>query len=222
MNAEERWLKRVAELIETTRNLHRNAPRTGENLIQIGSEELWRVLVSALQATRSICSEASPHYQELLELRNDFRAGNTFETQKFLGILCAVEDDLRNGMLVNIQEMVMAEVFDDLVEMATYLLKQGYHLPAVAITGAVLEDTLRKLCQKHKVLWGGESSINKLNTELYKANVYDKAQFGQVEAWGKLRNKVDHGDFKSVDDVDRNDVRRMIDGLRDFVVKHLT
>ncbi len=222
MNVKEKGLKRVAELIETTRNLHKNASRTGGDLIQIGSDELWGVLVSTLQANRSICSEASPHYQELLELRKDFRIGNPFETQKFLGILHAVEDDLRNDMLVDIQEMVTAEVFDDLVDMAIYLLEQGYHLPSVAIAGAVLEDTLRKLCLKYKIPWTGDSSISKLNLELYKASIYDKAQFGQIDAWGKLRNKVDHGDFKDGAEVDRNDVRRMIDGLRDFVIKYLT
>jgi hypothetical protein len=58
----------------------------------------------------------------------------SFETQKFIGILRAIEDDLRNGMLVNIQEMVTAEVFDDMMDMAEYLLEQGYHLPSVAIS----------------------------------------------------------------------------------------
>lgn len=222
MNVKDKGLKRVIELIEVTRNLRSESPRSKDGLLQIAREDLWHVLTSALQTTRSLCSDESPHYQELIELRQRFRDGAPFDSDKFLGILRAVEDDLHSGMLVSIQEIVTAEVFDDLTDMATYLIEQGYHLPSVAIAGAVLEDTLRKLCHKHKVVWTGDSTINKLNTELYKANVYDKAQFGQVEAWGKLRNKVDHGDFKNVEEIDRNDVHRMVDGLRDFVVKHLT
>ncbi|MBI3741648.1 MAG: hypothetical protein HY257_07825 [Chloroflexi bacterium] len=222
MNAKDKGLQRVAELIESIRILRSESPRSTEGVLQVAKEELWHLLTSAIQTTRSLCSDESPHFQELTELRQVFRNGEPFDSDKFIGILRAVEDDLRSGMLVSIQEIVTAEVFDDLADMATYLLEQGYQLPSVSIAGAVLEDTLRKLCHKHKVAWVGDSAINKLNTELYKANVYDKAQFGQVDAWCKLRNKVDHGDFKDANEVDRNDVRRMIAGLRDFVIKYLT
>jgi hypothetical protein len=158
----------------------------------------------------------------LIKIRKEFRSGKPLDSDKFIGVLLAVEDDLRNGMLVNIQEMVTAEVFDDMMDMAGYLLEQGYHLPSVAIAGAVLEDTLRKLCEKSSISWEGDSSISKLNVALYKANIYDKVQFSQVDAWGKLRNKVDHGDFKAASEVDPNDVEQMVSGLRNFVFKHLT
>jgi hypothetical protein len=62
--------------------------------------------------------------------------------------------------------------------------------------------------------------ISKINTELYKANVYDKVVYGEVEAWGKLRNKVDHGDFAAPSDVDRRSAERMVEGVRDFVLKY--
>jgi hypothetical protein len=152
---------------------------------------------------------------------DEYKHTNTIQTDKWLGILHAVADDLRSGMLSNVQELVAAEVFTDLSEMADYLVGQGYQLPAIAVTGAVLEDALRRICQKSGITWDGDSSIAKLNTELYKANVYDKAQHGQVDAWGKLRNKVDHGNFANAEEISINDAKRFINGLRDFVMKYL-
>jgi hypothetical protein len=86
----------------------------------------------------------------------------------------------------------------------------------------VLEDALRKLCEKDCIVWDGDSSISKLNIALYKANVYDKVQFSQVDAWSKLRNQVDHGSFEIPEKVDRNQAKQMVVGLRNFVFKHMS
>jgi hypothetical protein len=39
---------------------------------------------------------------------------------------------------------------------------------------------------------------------------------------GKLRNDIDHHNFTNPSDIGPKDVKRMIDGIRDFVVKYLT
>jgi len=214
-------LKRIEDLITVAEGFRTEALRSPNQTAILSNEDLWRFLMSALQTTRAICSESSPHYQELKACKDSYRDGSALNLSQCIGILRAISDDLAAGMLVSIREMVTAEVFDDLIDMANHLLEQGYHLSSIAIAGAVLEDTLRKLCQKHLISWEGDSSINKLNTALYKANIYDKAQFGQLDAWGKLRNKVVHGDFKNANEVDSKDAQRMIDGLRDFITKHL-
>jgi hypothetical protein len=84
----------------------------------------------------------------------------------------------------------------------------------------VLESSLRDLAKSQQVTWTGTSGISKLNTELYKANVYDKVVWAEVEAWGRLRNQVDHGDFATPDDVDTGAATRMVDGVRHFVLKY--
>jgi DNA-binding protein Fis len=155
------------------------------------------------------------------KVRERYVTGDNLSLDDCTGLLRSAYNDLQTGMLSDIRHLALAEVFDDLLEMAQYLADEGYQLPAAAIAGAVLEDTLRKLTAKHGVAWTGSSGISKLNTALYTNSVYDKAQSGQVEAWGKLRNKVDHGDFKDPAEVNVNDVRRMIEGVRDFIVKYL-
>ena len=90
----------------------------------------------------------------------------------------------------------------------------------MAVTGAVLESNLRSLANSRRVVWAGNSSITKINAELYKASAYDKVVFAEIEAWGRLRNQVDHGDFTGPQDVDRGASIRMVDGVRDFVLRY--
>jgi hypothetical protein len=220
-NAKDFAIRRIDDLISTAEGFLAGAPASSEKPVVLSKEQVWRFLPSALQTIQAVCSESSPHYRALNEFSDVFKKGGLLEVASCIGILRAAADDLRSGMLADIRELVAAEVFDDLLEMAEYLLGEGYRLPACAIAGAVLEDTLRKLCKKHLVSWVGHSSISKLNAELQRAKIFDVAQAGQIEAWGKLRNKVDHGDFKSAVEIDPNDAQRMIGGLRDLVVKYL-
>ena len=121
---------------------------------------------------------------------------------------------------MDLRQLVTAETFGDVLEGASYLLEEGHHLPAVALAGAVLESSLRALAKARDVTWTGPSSISRINTELYKANVYDKVVHGEIEAWGKLRNKVDHGDFSTPSDIDAVIAKRMLEGVRYFVATH--
>ncbi len=184
--------------------------------------EMWRFLVSSLQTVLSACGRESRHYRELDRCREQFVAPNdpSLDLDSCRGVLEAARDDLQAGMLADLRQLVVAEAFGDLLESATHLLEEGHHIPAVAVAGAVLESGLRTLAKDRQVPWSGSSSITKINTELYKASVYDKVVFGEIEAWGKLRNLVDHGDFAGPQDVETGQAKRMVEGVRDFALRY--
>lgn len=184
--------------------------------------EMWRFLISSLQTVRSACGQDSPHLRELERCREQFAAKTdpALDLDSCRGALEAARDDLAAGMLDDLRQLVTAEAFGDLVETAAHLLEEAHHLPAIAITGAVLESSLRALASAKNIGWTGTSSITKLNMELYKANVYDKVVFAEIESWGKLRNKVDHGDFENPGEVDQGSAKRMLEGVRDFVLRY--
>lgn len=96
---------------------------------------------------------------------------------------------------------------------------RDFSAPKSAIAGAVLESSLRTLATSKGISWSGNSTISKLNTSLYSAGVYDKVVYGEIEAWGKLRNRVAHGDFETPSQIDFGSAERMIDGVQDFVLK---
>jgi hypothetical protein len=189
--------------------------------LKISSVELWRFLISSLQTVSTACGKESPHYREMEACRTSFlQDGKGLSLDRCLGVLQAALDDFVAGMLMDLRQLVSAETYGDVLESAAHLLEEKYHLPAIALAGAVLESSLRELARGKSVSWTGNSGISKINTALYSANIYDKVVHGEVEAWGKLRNKVDHGDFANPSDIDVPTAYRMVDGVRHFVAKY--
>lgn len=119
------------------------------------------------------------------------------------GILCAVKYDIENGLVDDIKGLLQADIFSDFLEMAEHLLDEGYKDPAAVVVGAVLEDSLRKLCDKHEILTknnnGKPLTIDPLNTALTKNGVYDKLVSKQITSWADLRNSAAHGEFGKYD-----------------------
>jgi hypothetical protein len=137
-------------------------------------DELWRFLISSLQTVGAACGKDSPHFRELERCRELFVTDGNLPLDPCRGALKAARDDLDAGMLTDLRQLVTAEAFGDLLETAAHLIEEKHHLPAAALAGAVLESSLRTLAISKQVSWSGTPSISKLNTELYKAKVYDK------------------------------------------------
>jgi hypothetical protein len=186
---------------------------------RVPNSELWRFLLSSLQTIEKTCGANSPHARELERCREQYVRSGSLDLDSCAGVLYAARDDLRAGMLQDIRQIATAEAFGDLLEAAAHLLEEMHHLAAVPICGAVLESSLRDLAVRKGVEWTGPSSITKLNMLLYKAGAYDKVVFGEIEAWGKLRNQVAHGNFTQPEDVDSGAARRMLEGVREFVLR---
>lgn len=60
------------------------------------------------------------------------------------GILGALRADYEAGNLQSVIELVHADIFADFLNMADYLLQQGYKDPAAVVIVSVLEEHLRK------------------------------------------------------------------------------
>jgi hypothetical protein len=106
------------------------------------------------------------------------------------------------------------------MEMAEHLLDQGYKDPAAVITGSVLEEHLRKLCDKHGIIvsqGGKPKKADALNAELAGANVYSKLDQKNVTAWLDLRNKAAHGKYG---EYTKDQVALLIQSVRDFITRN--
>ena len=80
-----------------------------------------------------------------------------------------------NSLLAKFHELVHADIFTDFLEMADYLLEEGYKDPAAVLAGGTLEEHLRKLCHKKNIEIMKDDSHYKtadsLNANLAGANV---------------------------------------------------
>jgi hypothetical protein len=120
-----------------------------------------------------------------------------------------------------VESEIHADIFADFLEMADYLLQQGYKDPAAVVIGSVLEAHLRKLCGKHGIPVskpdGSPKKADTLNSELAAGAVYSKLDQKSVTAWLDLRNQAAHGNYK---DYTKEQVVLMLQGVRDFSARH--
>ena len=136
------------------------------------------------------------------------------------GILLALRSDYLAGYLDDIQELVHASVFADFLEMADHLLNEGYKDPAAVLAGGVLEEHLRKLCEKNGIdteSAGSPKKADMLTSQLTEAGAYEKLDQKSVTAWLDLRNKAAHANY---DEYAKEQVASMTQGIRDFLTRH--
>jgi hypothetical protein len=136
------------------------------------------------------------------------------------GILKALCSDYTAGNLQSVTELIHADVFSDFIEMAEYLLQQGYKDAAAVITGCVLEEHIRKLCDKNNLPVMQNQKPKKadtLNADLAGAAVYSKLDQKNVTAWLDLRNKAAHGNYG---EYTKDQVALLIQSVRDFITRH--
>lgn len=148
--------------------------------------------------------------------------GRRSEAEGGYRLLQTVREDFQMGYLHSVRELINAEVFSDFIEMAEYLLADDYKDPAAVLGGAVLEEHLRKLCDKNAISLtapdnkGGtrQKRAAELNDDLAKAGVYTKVQQKLVTGWQGIRNEAAHGNFAAYNS---EEVRGMLSGVTAFV-----
>ena len=128
-----------------------------------------------------------------------------------VGILKGVQHEIQNGLLINFRSLIQAEIFADFLEMAEYLLGEGYKDASAVLLGAVLEDSLRKIADSNGIdtvnTQGKPLSIEPLNVSLRKNEVYGPLVQKQITSWANLRNDAAHGHH---DRYDRDQTKQML------------
>ena len=101
--------------------------------------------------------------------------------------MSALRDDVANGYLRRQADLVAADVFGDFLDMAEYLLDNGYFHPAASLIGAVLEDGLRRLARGADLGVKSKDDLGSLNGRLAERKVYSNLErsgsaFGRTSA----------------------------------------
>ncbi len=232
MNAKEKlFIKQIEEIIKMytkyVSSLKDGSPVLKKKSFKyVKGDILSNVLISRIMNTIvRITGKESEYYKQAIEILNNTEINRPLERlYRLISVLVGLHEDLKAGYLKSLSELIHADVFSDYIEMAEYLLEEGYKDPAAVITGSTLEEHLRKSCIKNGidigVIAGGKTRPKKadtLNSELAKQNVYSKLEQKNVTAWLDLRNKAAHGHYNEYDD---NQVKQMISGVRDFILRN--
>ena len=187
MKVEQSIIKRFQELIDResqimeTRELDDEAEHNGKDFTvppsydYVDAELVTQWGTSSLHLLKEVFGSESDQYSSFKVLcpqRFDSPRG-TKTFKKALGILKAAKDDVEHGYLFDTRVLIEAEVFSDFLEQAEHPCERGYYAPAAVVAGSVLEDGLRKLCQRNTVSLPANTTIDPMNVELAKAGVYN-------------------------------------------------
>jgi HEPN domain-containing protein len=107
--------------------------------------------------------------------------------------------------------LAKAEVLSDAISQAKELLQAGYKDPACILARVALESTLKDLCDHRGITYG---KLEKMNSDLCKANAYNMAKQKQITAWAEIGNKAAHGDWNQYTE---HDASAMVQGVETLV-----
>lgn len=226
MNSKNLFLKQLEEILEEFKTV--SAKSQYDDLSDIAEGvEVAALITKSLATIERIVGNKSEYYNSLnIAYEKKYSHGNSGLKLKYIiGIVKALNDDLTNGYLLSLKELIHADVFSDYIEMADYLLSEGYKDPAAVITGSTLESHLRKLCSKNSIPVESENANGKLvakkadllNSELAKKEIYNKTYQKQITAWLDLRNNAAHGKY---DEYGNAEVKLMISGIMNFLLTY--
>jgi len=137
------------------------------------------------------------------------------------GALEGLRADIAAERLDEYEELIRADVFADFLEMAQHLLDESYKDAAAVLVGGVLEEHLRKLCDKAGVPTnmptGQAKKPSAMNVDLKKAGVFNNLDEKSVTAQLELRNNAAHGKHG---EYSKEEVRLMLETVRDLIRRH--
>jgi hypothetical protein len=207
----------VNDLVEVGLRLHRHASTSDSGIEGDELAELAMWVTRLGQLIRKLYGEKSQHfasYHKALSTNNFYNLHSNYYdhfTQMF-GVAKAIQHDLTHGLLVDFKSLVQAEVFADFLEMGEYFL----------VIGSVLEDALRKLCERASLPLAADSgkqlTIDPLNSQLARAEIYSKLIQKQITTWAHVRNKAAHGEYS---EYTLEQVKMMLLFVQGFTSEHL-
>jgi hypothetical protein len=205
MNINERVIKRIEDLIL----IGQEAADTDEFQLTVQFKMGVENLIDQIFDAKSV-------YVQTIKNLNDDEDIYRYFCEHYLGIIKAIKDDLTSD-LFNVKALIEAEMFDDFLSQAEYLIDSNYYQPAAVIIGCVLEDGLRKLCFKHDIELSNRPKLDLMNSQLAKQGVISKQTQKFITAYSDLRNQAAHGKWN---EFTQEDVERFIDWTRSFMERY--
>jgi hypothetical protein len=169
----------------------------------------------------------STHFKRL---RDEIDQLNPRSCSGLIAYIKALAVSYRAGMFDDAaMRAAEAEITIDYMTQAENLLTgagtgQFAYVPAAVLVGAILEDRLRRLCQRQNPPISILRSNNQKKVlsdyidDLKRAGVYDEVKAKQLRDWANIRNAAAHGNF---DQFNKQDVEAMIEGVKTFLADYL-
>lgn len=192
--------------------------------------EFRAIVVKILNLVATVLGESQQQHEISERIKQlTGRSGSPFILEDIGGTLQGIKDIYEKGFLDDLETRVAANISADYMTQVEGLLDEGQpgqydHVPGAVLCGAVLEDALRRLCDRQAPPVptdkpnGRPKALNALIQDLQKANAFNKLKAQQLRGWAHVRNSAAHGKF---DEFGRDDVELMVKGVKNFLADNL-
>jgi hypothetical protein len=210
-------LIRLNELISAGEGITGRATRTaGQYFRLLNHGEFYGWRARSISALSDIVGDNHTYAKEFAKTCQS--AGDATDRDAGVEILKSLKADIQAGHLRKLSNLISAEVFGDFLEMAQHLLDQGYKDPAASLTGAVLEDGLRRIARNHDIRVADRDNLNSLRDQCAQKQIFNNLVRKQITAWTELRDYADHGRFEKYT---TQQVESLISDVRAFLSNYL-
>ena len=208
-----------------------NRRRAGSGVLSLTNyghvSEFQAFVVKVLNLIETVLGESQQQHELTAQIKR--RSRGPYVLEYIIGTLQGLKNTYENGFLDDLETRVVANISADYMTQVEGLLDEGQpgqydHVPSAVLCGAVLEDALRRLCDRQTppVTTNKPNNqpkrLDSLIQDLQKANVFNKLKADQLRSWAKVRNYAAHGEFS---EFNRNDVEQMVNGVRNFLADYL-
>lgn len=125
--------------------------------------------------------------------------------------------DIKAGLIYSITNRTRAETFDNFLDHAKSYLSNKQIKESGIIAGVVFEDSIRRICDKHKISQKGRK-LDELINELVKDQKISQMKAKRARASAHVRTKATHAQW---DEFDERDVQITIDFTEEIILNHL-
>jgi hypothetical protein len=218
------FLRQLTEVIEEFERLQSAAQYSDlSDVLTDKVEDLTTLITKAKAAIARTTGVNSEYYKDVIKSLEAPREHTGTRLRLIMGTVRALKSDLESGYLQTLHEIVQTEIFSDYLEMATYLIKEGFKDASAVIVGSTLEAHLRELCKANQIeieVHNSKGNIvakraDLLNADLAKKEIYSTAYQKQITAWLDLRNSAAHGHYS---EYSTEQIKLMLEGVRQFIL----
>ena len=183
----------------------------------------WRTncttLLDQMVPTSSVHRVTAERFNTIKNNRDSLHFGIQF--------LKAVSEDFDQGFFDDIGTQIESEIAADYLGQAKTLVEselreQISSAPAAVLSGAVLEKSLRSMCEQLSpseptTLNNGKPlTLNPLIEALRKRGAFNELMAKQLRAWADIRNSAAHGRFE---EFTTEQVKAMVTGIASFLAQ---
>lgn len=227
MRDKEFFLSRFAELEELAKKVGGSAWQDFGGTTYVDMELLSEWRSQTLTLLRQVMPSSAPYTKQLEKFLEDGNKKVLFD--RLYGIFKGAYQDFKAGMFDNLKLEIESNVSCDFLGQANALLNDKElvdysYLPAAVLIGAVLEKTLRSLCENANPKIetvnenGRAKKMSAMIEDLKKAGIINEIRKRQLETWNAIRNSAAHG---KIEEFTKEQVAAMLQGVQDFMAQHM-